>query len=55
MSNHSSLRAGTTGGTLLILLTSLTGTDILRTVVLGAIGAAVSYLVSYLLKKLLRN
>lgn len=48
----SSTRAGTTGGTLLVLLVQISGGELLKTAVLAAVGAAVSYLVSYLLKRL---
>lgn len=42
-------RAGTAGGTVLVLLT-LTGAAVLETVVLACIGAVVSYSVSLALK-----
>ena len=50
--NHS-LKTGTLSGTILTILASLAWADIERTVVLGAIGAAVSFLVSWILKKIL--
>jgi hypothetical protein len=46
--------AGTVGGTFLVLLLQLNSTEIIKTVVLAAIGAAVSFTVSYTLKYLVR-
>lgn len=48
-----SARAGTLGGTSLVLL-ALNSTAVLETVVLAALGAAVSFCVSIGLKSLLR-
>ncbi|MGV3529784.1 MAG: hypothetical protein ACO1OO_12870 [Flavisolibacter sp.] len=50
--NSLGVRAGTTGGTLLVVLLNISGEDILRTAVLAAVGAVVSFTVSYCLKKL---
>jgi drug/metabolite transporter (DMT)-like permease len=49
-----STRAGTAGGTLLVLL-NINGEEILKTVVMAAVGAAVSFAVSYLLQRLVKR
>ena len=49
-SNHT--KASTIGGTLLILLANINSADIIRTAVLAAIGATVSFTMSHLLKKI---
>lgn len=41
---------GTAGGFLLVLLANITSADILKTVVLAATGAAVSFIVSFGMK-----
>lgn len=43
-------KAGTVGGTLLVLLLQLSATELLKTAILAGIGAAVSFLVSLSLK-----
>ena len=49
-------RAGTAGGTLLVLLFNIfSTTDILHTVIVSGVGAAVSFTVSLLLKTLVRK
>ena len=48
-------KAGTASGTLLIILANIHSEDLLRTALLAAIGAAVSYLVTLLLKLLFRR
>jgi hypothetical protein len=48
-----STTAGTAGGTLTVLLTISTA-DMMRTVILAALGATVSFGVSFLLKKLVK-
>ena len=55
MYEHSSLKAGIIGGTLLTILGAIAWVEIERTLVLGSIGAAVSYLVSFILRKLTRK
>lgn len=52
MSDHSSLKVGTVTGTILTILGSIGWNDILRTLVLGALGAIVSFFISFFLKKL---
>jgi hypothetical protein len=49
------IRSGTIGGTVLVLLLQLTTSEMLKTAVLAAIGAAVSFIVSLLLKWLVRK
>lgn len=50
---NTSLKIGTLTGTLLTLLGSITWTDIEKTLVLGSLGAAISFIVSCFLKKLI--
>lgn len=45
-----STRAGTAGGTLLIIIANISSQDLLKTVVLAAVGAVVSFGVTLLLK-----
>ncbi|HVT86410.1 MAG TPA: hypothetical protein VHD35_14500 [Chitinophagaceae bacterium] len=47
-------KMGTLGGTLMIILANITTGDLLKTVVLAALGAAVSFGVSLLMKRLVR-
>ncbi len=47
-------RAGTIGGTVLVLLLNIQVTDMLHTALLAGIGAVVSFSVSVLLKCLIR-
>lgn len=49
---HFSTKAGTAGGTLSIILANITSHDIVKTIILAAIGAMVSFGVSHLLKYL---
>lgn len=46
------LKTGTAGGTITILFANINSDDIYETIVLAAIGAAVSVSVSFVLKKL---
>ena len=48
--NSLGLRAGTAGGTALVVLLNISGADLLRTLVLGAVGAVVSFVVSWVMK-----
>lgn len=41
---------GTVGGILLVLLSNITGAELLKTVILAATGAAVSFIVSFSIK-----
>jgi len=49
------LRAGTAGGTLTIVLANIPITDLLKTILLAAVGAVVSFSVSLLLRVLVRR
>jgi len=51
MSDHINTRATTIGGTLLVLLVFIDRADIIRTAVLAGVGALVSFMISFLLKK----
>lgn len=53
MEQNTSLRAGVVGGTIITILGHITWSDIEKTLVLGLVGAVVSYLASFLMKKLL--
>lgn len=48
-------KAGTAGGTLLAVLLQVSGGEVVKTIVLAAIGAAVSFMVSLALKWGLRR
>jgi len=51
----SSTKAGTAGGTLLTILANINSADLLKTVILAAIGALVSFGVTLLLKLLIKR
>jgi membrane protein DedA with SNARE-associated domain len=53
--NHHTIKAGTIGGTLAGIMVNISGTDIVRTVILAGIGAAVSFIVSFLLKRTMQQ
>ena len=56
--NHvfdSSTKAGTLGGTLLTLLVNIDNEDLLKTMILAAIGALVSFTVTIFLKFLIKR
>ena len=46
------LKTGTAGGTLTILFANINADDLVKTVVLAAVGATVSLVVSFVLKKM---
>jgi hypothetical protein len=48
-------KAGTIGGTLTIIFANITSADAFKTIVLAAIGAVVSFTVSFLLKVLVKK
>ncbi|RPD45538.1 hypothetical protein [Paracnuella aquatica] len=48
-------RAGTAGGTLLVLLLQLSSGELIKTAVLAGVGAAVSFAVSFALQRLVRR
>jgi hypothetical protein len=50
METNISLRTGTATGTLLSILPNLFSEDVLKTIILAALGATVSFTVSLLLK-----
>ncbi|MFC7522329.1 hypothetical protein ACFQRK_00115 [Parapedobacter sp. GCM10030251] len=55
MKTNQQLGIGTTGGTLLSVIGQLGVHDMLRTALLAAIGAVVSFIVTWLLQRLWRN
>ncbi|WP_188753766.1 hypothetical protein [Parapedobacter defluvii] len=55
MKNSQQLGIGTTGGTLLSIVGQLGVHDMLRTALLAAIGAVVSFTVTWLLQRLWRR
>jgi len=52
---HTPAKAGALGGSLLTLLLQIPCSELLRTVLLSASGAAVSFLVSYALQRLVKQ
>jgi len=48
------LKAGTAGGALLVLLVNIQSADIIKTGILSMTGALVSFIVSLVLKKLVK-
>lgn len=54
-SNHGGTVTATLGGTMLTVAVHIASEDILKTVILAALGAVVSYLVSLLMKRLFRR
>lgn len=55
MDKISLTKHGTASGTLLIILANISSADIIKTIVLAAIGAVVSFVVSLLLKQLMKK
>ena len=55
MSHISNQSAGTFGGTLLAIVGVVDPNDMLKTAILAAIGAVVSYVVSAILKRLFKS
>ena len=55
MNDHSYTKTGTLGGTLTIIIANITSADAVKTIVLAALGAAVSFFVSYGLKRMMRK
>ena len=55
MQHSNSTVAGTAGGTFLSVLPNLHSEDVLRTIILASLGAIFSFLISLLLKILLRK
>lgn len=52
MQQSQDYRAGLTGGTILSVLPHINGTRILETIILAAVGAIVSFLISRIMRKL---
>ena len=48
-------KTGTAGGTLLTILANISGQDILKTIILAAIGAVVSFLITLVMKFLMKK
>ena len=55
MHTNSHTLIGTVGGTFLSIIPNIQSADILRTVVLAAIGAVVSFTISLLLKSIIKK
>ncbi len=55
MATNSLLPTCVIGGTLLSLVANISSTDIIKTVVLAVLGAVVSFIVSLLLKYMIRK
>jgi putative flippase GtrA len=53
MNEGTHTKAGIFGGTLTILLTTINGSDVMKTVLMTSIGAVVSFIISHALKKLI--
>ena len=51
----STTKAGTAGGTLLTIFANINSSDILKTVILAAIGAVVSFTVTIFLKAIIKR
>lgn len=48
------MKMGTVGGTITIILANINTGDLVKTAVLAAVGAAVSFMVSVLLKRMMK-
>jgi hypothetical protein len=48
-------KAGTIGGTLFVLLLHITSEEVLKTALLAAVGAGVSFFVSYALNRIIKR
>lgn len=57
MNHHfdNTTKAGTAGGTLLTIFANITSEDVIKTIILAAIGAAVSFTVTIFLKALIKR
>jgi len=55
MEANISLRTGTAAGTFLSILPNLFSEDVLKTIILAALGASVSFTVSLLLKWIIKS
>lgn len=54
MNEHSYTKTGTIGGTVTILLANINSGDIIKTAVLAGVGALVSFVLSLLMKELVK-
>jgi hypothetical protein len=52
MKEHTTTKSATLGGILFVIIGSLTAADLVKTVIIAAVGAATSYLTAVLLKKI---
>jgi hypothetical protein len=50
MTTNNSTLVGTAGGTFLCIVPNLTSADVMKTMILAALGAVVSFMISILLK-----
>lgn len=48
-------KAGTAGGTLLTIFANISSADVIKTIILAAVGAAVSFTVTIFLKALIKR
>ncbi len=55
MHTNLSIRVGTAGGTFLSIVPNIHSADVMRTVLLAAVGAVVSFTISWLLKLILKK
>jgi uncharacterized membrane protein YgaE (UPF0421/DUF939 family) len=55
MMQSNSITTGTLGGTVLCMVPHISSDDLSNTIILAAVGASVSYLVSYLWKRVLEK
>jgi hypothetical protein len=55
MHTNLSIKVGTAGGTVLSIVPNIHSADVLKTVVLAAVGAVVSFSISWLLKWILKK
>lgn len=51
----STTKAGTAGGTLLTIFANITSEDVIKTIILAGIGAAVSFTVTVFLKVIIKR
>ena len=55
MHSDLSIKVGTVGGTFLSVVPNIHSADVFKTIVLAAVGAVVSFLISWILKLLLKK
>ena len=54
MNEHSYTKTGTIGGTITIVLANINSGDVIKTAVLAGVGALVSFVISYVMKELVK-